>query len=989
MNGFPDPTAIPGDPPSVVCREFEEAWQRALMGGRPPTINEFLARSGDPTTLRAILETIETDYRKRISRLCSIEAAGVLGGDDSGPPPAADGTIVIDDVPVVDPNSTAVVAAADTSPEQTVLVPVLNADPGATIGSDLELEPPLTQNISELNRTKRRRAVPESVVVPGYEVLGVLGRGGMGVVYKARHLRLKRTVALKMVLAGVHASANDLARFFIEAEAIAQLQHPNIVQVYEIGDHDGLPFFALEFVDGGSLQGRLAGKPQPPREAARLAETLARAMAYAHLNGIIHRDLKPANVLMAGDGQPKITDFGLAKKLEGDSGQTKSGTLMGTPNYMAPEQARGDTKEVGPLADVYSIGVILYEMLTGRTPFAGTSILDTLRQVQHQEPVPPRRLQPTVPADLDTIVLKCLQKDPAKRYAAADAFADDLRRFLADQPIQARPVGPAERAWRWCRRNPRVAGLSTAVLLLLVTVAITSTVLAIRIAAEHSAAVTARDEAIAAGELAEKNAAAEKAAREVADQQAGLALKTIQSLIQQVVEVQLGNEPRTQHLKIELLKTALDGLGQADQRAEAVTRTFIQTTMAKAYYNMGSIFRQLGDTEEAFKQFLRAAEIFKARAAAQPTRDATQGNLAAMFSLLGEMSEERGRDMTAALGYYHQALAIREQLYRHPHGGDGKLDPQVVKATLAEAYTRVGVTLLRLGDPAASLAPFQSALALRKELAEGNPANEKMQQDLAWTYNALGEVGSLTRDQPAAKTYYEMCLKVFEASYKAHPESANSKRQLAAAIGNFGDLLVRTGDFGSARKQFDRSLALSRALSDADPQNAEARRDLAAALYRLGTLSWLVKDAAGAKDRFGECLRIREDLLAKDAANNRRQVDVMRVLPRCGQHARAAEIAGKLRAGKPDAELLLDIACGYALCADAVAAEKPLRDRYTAAAVAALTDAVAQGYTDAVTLETEPDLRPLRDDMAYQALLAKVRAAAEAKAAKAREAGGK
>src|SRR5438876_1163796 len=213
------------------------------------------------------------------------------------------------------------------------------------------------------------------------------GSGGMGVVYKAKHVKLKRTVALKMVLAGGHASDNDLARFYIEAEAVAQLQHPNIVQVFEISEQNGLPFFALEYVDGGSLNKKLDGKPQRPRDAARMVQTLAEAMGYAHLHSIIHRDLKPANILLTSDGQPKITDFGLAKRLEEDSGQTKSGTLMGTPNYMAPEQARGDVKDVGPLADVYALGVILYQMLTGRTPFAGTSILDTIQQVRNLQPV--------------------------------------------------------------------------------------------------------------------------------------------------------------------------------------------------------------------------------------------------------------------------------------------------------------------------------------------------------------------------------------------------------------------------------------------------------------------------------------------------------------------------------------------------------------------------------------------------------------------------
>jgi WD40 repeat protein len=301
--------------------------------------------------------------------------------------------------------------------------------------------------------------------VAGYEILGELGRGGMGVVYQARHLALNRVVALKMILAGGHAGEHELARFKTEAEAVARLQHPNIVQIHEVGEADGKPFFSLEFCPGGSLEKKLGGTPLPPRDAARLVEVLARAMEAAHQKGIIHRDLKPANVLLAEDGTPKVTDFGLAKKLEQSAGQTGSGDVLGTPSYMAPEQAGGRAREVGPLADVYALGAILYELLTGRPPFKAATAMDTLLQVLSEEPVPPRRLQAKTPADLETMCLKCLQKEPRKRYASAAALAEDLRRFQAGEPIAARPVGPVERGWRLCRRNPAVAASLAAVAL--------------------------------------------------------------------------------------------------------------------------------------------------------------------------------------------------------------------------------------------------------------------------------------------------------------------------------------------------------------------------------------------------------------------------------------------------------------------------------------------------------------------------------------------
>jgi WD40 repeat protein len=303
------------------------------------------------------------------------------------------------------------------------------------------------------------------VQIPGYEVLGELGRGGMGVVYKARQIGLDRVVALKMILAGGHAGEEELRRFQTEAEAVARLNHPNIVAIHEVGRSQGKPFLSLEFCPGGSLDRRLNGTPQSPPEAARLVATLAQAMQAAHEQNVIHRDLKPANVLLTADGRPKITDFGLAKKLD-EVGRTASGAIMGTPSYMAPEQA-GGSKELGPACDVYALGAILYELLTGRPPFRAPSLPDTLVQVMTEDPVSLRRLIPRTLADLETICLKCLHKDPRKRYPTALALAEDLQHFLNGEPIRARPVGRIERSWRWCRRNPSVATLTGLVVLTL------------------------------------------------------------------------------------------------------------------------------------------------------------------------------------------------------------------------------------------------------------------------------------------------------------------------------------------------------------------------------------------------------------------------------------------------------------------------------------------------------------------------------------------
>ena len=353
---------------------------------------------------------------------------------------------------------------------------------------------PLTPNVVAESDCLRTTA-EAPVAPPGYEIMGELGRGGMGVVYKARHLRLGRVVALKMVLSGSYASSTELVRFLGEAESVARMQHPNIVQIFETGQFAGLPYFTLEFVDGGNLTAKLGGTPLPPREAARLVEALAWAVHSAHEQGIIHRDLKPANVLLTGDGTPKITDFGLAKHIATGEGITQSGAIMGTPSYMAPEQASDGGKHVGPLVDVYALGAILYECLTGRAPFLGPTPLETVMQVLEAEPTPVRQLQPSTPRDLETICLKCLQKDPRRRFADARGLAEDLRRWQGGELIEARPAGFVERGLKWVRRRPALAALVGVSVLAGLVVAAAGLWFTAQLADQRDRAVAARRDA--------------------------------------------------------------------------------------------------------------------------------------------------------------------------------------------------------------------------------------------------------------------------------------------------------------------------------------------------------------------------------------------------------------------------------------------------------------------------------------------------------------
>ncbi|HZZ78435.1 MAG TPA: protein kinase [Gemmataceae bacterium] len=299
-------------------------------------------------------------------------------------------------------------------------------------------------------------STPDEILptIPGYDILRIIDHGGMGVVYEARQRELGRTVAVKMI-SGAKLRPKSIDRFRAEAEAAARLHHPNIVHIIQYGDVNGRPYYSMEYVSGGSVGDRIARQPLTPHASAELVETLARAAQVAHERGIVHRDLKPSNIMLAADGTPKIADFGLAKRLDDDSNHTHTGEVLGTPGYMAPEQAEGKKDEIGPRTDVYALGAILYELLAGRPPFQGSSPLDSLRLVMTQDPTPPTRIVPTVPRDLEAICLKCLEKSASHRYESALALADDLRRFLDGKPVIARHIGPLQRGWKWVRRHPQ------------------------------------------------------------------------------------------------------------------------------------------------------------------------------------------------------------------------------------------------------------------------------------------------------------------------------------------------------------------------------------------------------------------------------------------------------------------------------------------------------------------------------------------------------
>jgi predicted Ser/Thr protein kinase len=986
-----------------VRQKFGVAWEEALRGGPDPDPEEYLQLLPEEARarLRPELEALAERYRHNRAAagpedtLASSPQANsgtvdfIVGpGVAVGPRDETPGTVDFRAAPTEGDRPKITMDVAPAQAGGTVdlqpgtpggTVDFQPADPGGTVDHAASHPP----SIPEAGRTYAPggRRAPVAETVAGYEILGTLGRGAMGVVYKARQRGLRRIVALKMILSGGHASEHDIARFQVEAEAIAQLQHPGIVQIYEVGEEDGRPFFSLEFVDGGSLQKKIAGTPQPPAEAARMAQLLAEAMQCAHAHNIIHRDLKPANVLLTKDGQPKITDFGLAKQLEGESGQTHSGTILGTPSYMAPEQAEGKIHEVGPLSDTYALGAILYELLTGRPPFKAASVLDTLHQVRTQEPVAPTQLQPKVPRDLETICLKCLQKSPAKRYASAGALAEDLRRFQAGEPILARPVGRLERAWRWCRRNPKVAGLSALAVVFVVGWAVSATFLKLEADANARRADENADKAEQRQKLAEANAARAQKNEEKAQANEKKALSNAETSMHRVIA--LG-----QFLQNRLRDPALDRLGSpqigrlrddllAKLKQDMMTMSHeIESTKVSAftraatYQALGDVLRRVGQGREAMALFVKAYQAAKQVADEQPGNDKAQANVAAMASNVGGLAMELDGDPETAHGYYKTALQVHERLLAEPRSRD--YDPRLLRLFIAQDLRELGRAELARGRPSLALADFQRYYNYRlaRHKAEAHSVDA-----YSWLSEAGMWLGSAAWHLDHAKLFDDamtQALAITDELARHNPQDYSRQGDLADICGPKGDGELHLGRLEAARRSYERALAcLETYLAKGQIDDYAARQMyLAVSHERVAAVALLARGPDKAAEHYRQALKLREQMLHVEPDNLSWKAGYLLVLAHSGKHREACQGAEKLRQRVPrSVPLALQVARCFAVAA---AAETDLEQKKTRVgkALAALQAAVKAGFRDPFLLRTDPDLGPLRQEPAFRALLA-------------------
>lgn len=741
--------------------------------------------------------------------------------------------------------------------------------------------------------------------VPGFELLEERGRGGMGVVYRARDLALNRMVAIKMLLGRETASAEQRVRFLVEAEMVARVRHPHVVEIFEIGNHAGSPFFVLEYIDGESLQERLKKGRLEPRGAAELVEVLARTVHFAHQRGVVHRDIKPANILLERrapkaalnegpthgvlrglDAIPKITDFGLARRFDVDAHLTQTGHVVGTPVYMAPEQARGG-RNLTPAVDIYSLGAVLYELLAGRPPYKADNPVDTLLDLLNRPPDPLRKWCPTVPRDLEIICQKCLERDPTARYATAGDLADDLLRFLNDEPIAARPVSVREHTVRWCRRHPLISGLVAALVVSIGAGLAATTTLYLQAAA-------ARDQAAQRAQEAEANLA--------------LARRAVNECYTLVTEDPAFTSDRVRAARLKVLERALPFY--QGFRLRGGEDAEVLKDLAENQFKLGCILVELGrvpDADQAYRHAEEAAEAWQriAPQAVEPRRTlaVVLNNQVGVLAARGEFAAarktcERVRHLYDELWQSHPAehlIALARVELNLGILAIGLKDYAAAEAAFSESRQRLdaaenhipqiqrlhlaGMGLIHRGRMrreqqryTEAQADFDAAVARLTDLVRLAPDRALYRFNLASAYLFLGSVElRLNRDEPA-RTNLTTAREKLAALLLEHPETPVYRKYQADVLFHLGEVAYRAKDYDQASRWYRLARPLARETAGMAPG---AAADVAAALdaipeaytaamiaTRLGVVAMLREQPAEAARELREAVQLRRATMA-------------------------------------------------------------------------------------------------------------------------------
>jgi eukaryotic-like serine/threonine-protein kinase len=634
-----------------------------------------------------------------------------------------------------------------------------------------------------------------------YELIEEIARGGMGVVYRARQKNLGREVAIKLLLHGALASGQDVERFRAEASAAASLKHPNIVSIHEVGECEGQHYFSMDLIAGRDLAAITQDGPLPARQSAEVVALVAVAVQHAHDHGVLHRDLKPSNILMDAEGQPHVTDFGLARRLEDAASLTQTGSLLGTPGYMAPEQAAGKTSRIDARSDVYGLGAVLYHVLTARAPFTGESATDILRQVVEQEPVAPKLLNPNIPRDLETICLKCLNKEPGQRYADARAVAEDLGRFLRHEPILARPIGRLGRLARWAHRKPVVASLGAAVLLLTLAGAIGSIFYVRNI------------------ELARRSEAAQRVRAEDRQREG-----------EQLINFMLGDlADRLQPVgRLDVLESTISQVDQfyAKMPADQMTPES-RHAQAKALYQFADIRSAQGRLAESVTNYDRAIQQYTNLLAAYPTNLDWQFELTRTWNDLG-ISYARQGDYTNALAALDQSLSLREHL----------IQLQPTNTWWLGAY---GVTAMNLGqtcrhlnrlDQAGSF--LQKAETVFRQWMAAEPSSSLAKSRLATTLGAVGQLASDQGRYDEAGRAYASNVQLARENLRDDPKSGERQLDLVMALSHVGEVQSLQSNYVASVATLAEAVNLGEQLTARDAANGEWQMMLSTVLVDQG-----------------------------------------------------------------------------------------------------------------------------------------------------------